>query len=549
LMIYKSTDYLQQNIGSLSPFQHFWSLSVEEQYYIFWPLLVWLVLWVSAQSSAKRRARAGVQVIVASAKKKSWMAAGMLAIIIALSLWASIVLTDIDAPLAYFSTFTRAWEFAGGALLAIVVDQRLIKVAEPKQRHWIWFMLGVLMTVSSIFLFDHNTPFPSFWAAIPTVGAMLMIYGGQSVHRFVPRKSIEWRPVQFIGDISYSFYLWHWPLIILVPIWYGKDIGNFWTLVVFLAAIGLGYLSKRFVEDPVRFGWLARRSNGWQLALTFTAIAAVLITNSSIGYRASDVLKHSFASQSFKPALTEVANDVSAVDKQSCSVAKDEDAFRTCDFGDLKGTVRVALLGDSHMRQYFAPLEVMAQHYHWRLTLISKSACPPLSDTLIPANVTSKTCVTWQTGLAKYLASQQPFDLIIESSSSLVSAKLEHVQTSFARLVSSQIARGSKWLVIRDNPKPKATFLACIEKNQQTAADACAVSRGWALQPFDRLSLSVQGLPGVTIADFTRIYCQLKCSPVINNIIVYRDHSHLTNTFVETLRPAFEAVVPREFLK
>jgi len=536
LMIFKSTDYLQQNIGSLSPFQHFWSLSVEEQYYIFWPFLVWLVLWASLKFRTTLRTR-------------SFIAAGLLVIIIGLSLWGSILLTDIDSPLAYFSTFTRAWEFAGGALIAIVIDQGLVKVANPENRHWFWFAAGTVLMLSSIMLFDHNTPFPSFWAAVPTLGAMLAIYGGQSTHRFVPRQALGWAPVQFFGDISYSLYLWHWPMLVLVPIWYGKDIGNFWSLVVLVAAVGVAYLSKRFVEDPVRFGWLSRRSNGAQIALTFVAITAVLITNSSIGYRATDALKHSFASQVFKPALADVPKDVSLIDQNSCSVAKAEDAFRVCDFGDLKATTRVALLGDSHMRQYFAPLEVMAQAHHWRLTLISKSACPPLSESLIPKNVADKTCVTWQQGLASYLKNHKAFDLIFESSSSLVSAKLEHVQKSFAALVTSQIARGSKWVVIRDNPKPRSTFLACIEAHQHSVAKSCSVSRGWGLEPFDRLSLAVQGLPGVTIADFTRIYCQLSCSPVINNIIVYRDHSHLTNTFASTLRPAFEAVVPKEFLQ
>ena len=536
LMIFKSTDYLQQNIGSLSPFQHFWSLSVEEQYYIFWPFLVWIVLWTSLQ-------------LRSSFKARSWMASGLLLLIIGLSLWASVVLTDIDAPLAYFSTFTRAWEFAGGALIATVIDQKLVRVAEPKDRHWLWFALGTLLMISSIMLFDHNTPFPSFWAAVPTVGAMLAIYGGQATHRLVPRQTLEWAPVQFFGDISYSLYLWHWPMLVLVPIWYGKDIGNFWALVVLLVSIGIAYLSKRFIEDPVRFGWLSRRTNGAQIALTFVAVSAVLITNSSIGYHATDELKNSFASQSFKPSLADVPKDISLIDEDSCSVAKAEDAFRVCDFGDPKGTIHVAMLGDSHMRQYFSPLEVMAQAHHWRLTLISKSACPPLSEKLIPANVADKTCVTWQHSLANYLKNQKRFDLIIESSSSLVSAKLEHVQQSFAALVKGQIKRGSKWVVIRDNPKPRSTFLACIEAHQREVEKKCSVSRGYGLEPFDRLSLAVQGLPGVTIADFTRIYCQLTCSPVIDNIIVYRDHSHLTNTFASTLRPAFESVVPEEFLK
>lgn len=536
LMIFKATDYLQQNIGSLSPFQHFWSLSVEEQYYIFWPILVWVVLWVSLRFRA-------------SLKNRSFMAAGLLALIALASLWASVQVTDLNPPLAYFSTFTRAWEFAGGALIAVVIDQRLVKVAEPKHRNPFWFLSGAALMLASIFFFTSNTPFPSFWAAVPTFGAMLAIFGGESIGRFMPRKAIEWRPVQVVGDISYSLYLWHWPLLVLVPIWNGKDIGNLWTLALLAAAVALAYFSKRFVEDPIRFGWLSRRHNSVQLVLSFVAMAVVVAMASNLSLKANDVLTNSFAAKTFTPSLARVSEDQSAIDKYSCSVAKSEDAFRTCDYGDRHGSLTVAMLGDSHLRQYFAPLQAIAKEHHLKITLISKSACPALSDRFNLGSFVDNTCKTWQTSLKNYLQSHKPFDLVISSASSLVSSKVRNLQKSFQVLVTSQTARGSKWLQIRDNTKPRSTFLACIEANQQQVAAKCSVSKAFGLQPFDRLPIAIEGMPGVTVADFTDIYCPKKCSPVINDIIVYRDHSHLTNTFASSLQPAFEAVLPKEFLQ
>lgn len=401
----------------------------------------------------------------------------------------------------------------------------------------------------SIFIFDRNTPFPSFWAGVPTVGAMLAIYGGESIRRYMPRRALEWRPVQFVGDISYSLYLWHWPLLVLVPIWYGKDIGNLWSLALLLAAIGLAYLSKRFIEDPIRFGWLSRRANRTQLLVSVATAAAVVISANGLSFKAGDVLDHSFAAKTFTPSISQVVEDQSAIDKHSCAVAKSENAFRTCDYGDPKGNVTVALLGDSHLRQYFAPLNSIGKLHHWKITLISKSACPALSDKFNLGSYADKTCKTWQISLKNYLTSRAKFDLIISSASSLVSSKVRNLQKSFHALVESQIVRGSKWLQIRDNTKPRSTFLACIETHQQTVEKACSVSRSAGLQPFDRLPKAVQDLSGVTIADFTDIYCGARCSPVIKNTIVYRDHSHLTNTFASSLQPAFESVLPKEFLK
>ena len=536
LMIFKATDYLQQNIGSLSPFQHFWSLSVEEQYYIFWPLLVWLVLW----SGLKLRA---------TIKNRSWMAAGLLTLIVVLSLAASVKLTQVDAPLAYFSTFTRAWEFAGGALIAVVIDQGLIRVSSPERRSFVWFFAGCALMLLSIFGFTSSTPFPSFWASVPTLGAMLAIFGGESENRLMPRRAIAWSPVQFFGNISYSLYLWHWPLLVLVPIWYGKDIGNFWSLIVFLVAICLAYLSKRFIEDPVRFGWLSRRGDFTQLTLSVIAMVAVVIAANSLNVRAADVLSHSFAAKEFTPSLADVQNDESAIDKHSCAVAKAEDAFRTCDYGDRHGSITVALLGDSHLRQYFAPLNAIAIAHHWRVTLISKSACPPLAAGFNLGSNPDPTCKTWQVSLGNYLQARQPFDLVISSASSLVTSKVKNLGKSFAALVKSQTVRGSKWLLVRDNTKPRSNFLACIEAHQRQVAAKCSVSKSFGLQPFDRLPNAVAGIKGVTVADFTNIYCPLQCSPVINNIIVYRDHSHLTNTFAITLRKPFEEVLPKELLK
>jgi hypothetical protein len=464
-------------------------------------------------------------------------------------LWASVQLTQTDQAVAYFSTFTRAWEFAGGALIAVVLDQRLVKVAEPKDRNFIWFYAGVALMLTSIFGFTNDTPFPSFWAAVPTLGAMLAIFGGQSTHRMMPRWWLSLAPVQTLGDISYSLYLWHWPLLVLVPIWYGSKFNtDFWP-VVLLVAVALAFLSKHLIEDPVRFGWLSRRNNYIQLLVSLVAVVAVVFTASSLGVRSTEMLKQSYAAKEFSPLLANVPLDIPAVDKQKCGVTTKQDAFITCDFGDLKGNISVAMIGDSHIREYFTPLEAIGKANGWKITVVSKSACPALKPALSASAKENQTCVTWQNSLASYLAEHKKFDLIISAASTWVTAGIRSAPARFKALVESQLVRGSKWVHVLDNTKPQENFLACIEAHQKQVTKFCSVTRKQGLKPADHLPDAIRALPGVTIADFTDIYCSKVCSPVIRNIIVYRDHSHLTNTFAATLRPAFEAVLPKEFLK
>lgn len=245
------------------------------------------------------------------------------------------------------------------------------------------------------------------------------------------------------------------------------------------------------------------------------------------------------------PAIQNVPWD--QLDSGNCLVTKDNFGFTACPKGDLAGSITVGLIGDSHMRQYFAPLDYLAYKYHWHLTYISKSACPVADPSLFPAGVSSASCKDWNGRLVKYLAEQPPFDLIVNSNSSLVTHGNKLIGAAFAKTVQSQTARGTIWLSIRDNPKPKNDFLACIAKNVANAAVACARPRAQALTPPDVLVPAIKGLPNVVIADFTNAFCKAVCPPVIQNTVVYRDHSHISSNFARKLFHHLEDSIPARF--
>ena len=531
VLIKKVTNYLTDD-GTKSPFQHFWSLSVEEQYYIFWPVILFLCLML-------------VKAIPKFFKNRVVLLTVLSLILIgsfAFSVWQTHELPKE----AYFNTFTRAWEFAAGALLAIGTNSQT-EVAQ--KRSPLWFVAGVGLMLYAIIMFVPATPFPSYWAGIPVLGAVLTLHGGQSAHRLMPRWFTASRPVQFIGDISYSLYLWHWPILILAPWVLVTNVDMWGRFAIVAISVLLGWLSKRFIEDPVRFGWLSTLKPGRQLLTAGAAMLVLLALIFGLNTSSKAQLKNSYGNTQLSPPLSNLNAGARAKESGDCKVSREEAKFFTCQKGDPKGTIRVALIGDSHTREWFVPVDNLAFKYHWNLTMISKSACTLVDPSMYPPNLTHYTCKGWNQDLESYLASQPPFDLIINSNSSLVTQGRADVGAAFASEVKKITARGTKFFLIHDTPKPKENFIPCIEMYGAQAAFRCSLPVSGGLTPHDPMPAAVKGMKNVIVADFTKLFCGATCSPVIDKIIVYRDNSHITSTWAKHLQPQLEAKIPAEFKK
>jgi SGNH domain (fused to AT3 domains) len=241
------------------------------------------------------------------------------------------------------------------------------------------------------------------------------------------------------------------------------------------------------------------------------------------------------------------AVDWSQVESGNCLVVRAGWGFRACAKGDPKGYWRVGLIGDSHMRQYFAPLDILAKRYHWQVTYISKSACTVADWQLFPHNRAEPSCWDWNHKLADYFTNNPQFDLVINSNSAFVSNGDPAMAAAFKATVESQVSRGTKWLVISDNPKPALDFQACIAKNGSKAQQACALPYAKAMVPTDVLPAAVSSLPQVQVADFKKTFCPNLCPAVINGVQVYRDFSHISSNFARTMLPQLDSVIPEEF--
>ncbi|MEN9752445.1 MAG: hypothetical protein RL670_136, partial [Actinomycetota bacterium] len=471
---------------------------------------------------------------------------GLLGLSLIYSIWFTAKL-----PLyAFFSTFTRAWEFAAGALLAVWLGSKDAAAdrTRAESRSPIWWWLGVALITVAFITITNRTPYPSFWAAIPVAGAVLFLFGGESKSRWVPRWLMRFKPIQFLGDISYSLYLWHWPILMLAP-WFIIGTLNDWQRGALVAlAIVLAWVSKRLVEDPIRFGRISRLSPYGQLSAAGLAMIVVLAT----AFGTTHFAKAALSANGGEDRVVGNSNINNGInfkpkDNGNCLITRDSFGFKACNKGDLTSKIRVGFIGDSHTRQYFTPVDNLAYAYHWQLTMISKSACPIANTAIFPASVPDPSCKDWNAHLQQYLAAHPPFDLIINSNSSFVTFGDQKVADAYAMTVKSQLARGTKWLVINDNPKPIENFIPCIAAAGSKANVKCANTRQVALTPPDVLPGAIKTLAGVTVADFTNVFCHRVCSPVIHDVMVYRDKSHITSKFARLLQPKIRAVIPAEF--
>ena len=373
----QSVSYLE-SASQPSPMQHFWSLSVEEQFYIVWPLL----LLVAAVVGRTKPRRAVLAVVAAVA---------------VISVVWGFVHTALDPDVAFFDTSARAWQFAVGGLLAFVpAPVRQLRIVLP----WV----GVAAVGCSALLFTDATPFPGIAALIPTIGAALVI-GGRSDEE----SSWSWGflslfgPVRWLGDVSYSAYLWHWPLIVLLPQVIGRDLDLRLKLGILVATLVLAGLTYKLVENPFRKS--RRLSAPRRRSYIAGALAAAVLASAALG----SVGVATAASNAADAALiAKVTRGGSCYAAAALSDGGCRDAFGTvnrselpapladkplawqddciddvtqntqklCELGDPDGTTTVLLWGDSHAGAWSSAFDIAGKIEHWRVIVAARNKCP-----------------------------------------------------------------------------------------------------------------------------------------------------------------------------
>lgn len=580
---FDSVDYLAAD-NSPSVVQHFWSLGVEEQLYIVWPLLLAIAWLVGAKRGF------GTRGLVA-----------ILALITSVSFAYSALLVVDGNPVAYFSTLSRAWEFGAGALLAVWAARRPSELATSFGLRHIASWTGWLSLIAFMLFFKASAGFPGVNALIPVLATVLIIYANDPGGRFGPAWLLRLRPIQFLGDASYSIYLWHWPLIIFAG-FYFANLPAWMVGTLFVATVLLAALSMKFIENPFRFGKLRDRLTPTPVfAGMATAMLVIVGSTQAAGLYVSDqvakqeqetaaleaelakVLDESVLSPSsdekapekvwdeiscmgpahlvepecidftwdtFVPGIRvaeETAHDVEPLvrigSEKGCLAWGDEYSLIECVFGVMGGS-KTVLIGDSHAYHWLPAFSRVAQQQQLELHFLARAGC---SANTAPRNAPGdhvRGCNQWMGELNAWFEQQSGIQTIIIANfagSRFEGASdpgVEHQPTieGYIDYWEPLIATGAEVLVMKDTPYIKADAWNCMVNNPEDPT-RCDIPREVIEAEFDNSAAAAQAL-GLRVIDMTSYFCKEDvCPMVVGGVRVYRDSNHMSGTYNLLLTP------------
>lgn len=522
-----AVDYLGSE-NTASPVRHFWSLSVEEQFYVFWPLML---MAVAAASRRFATLRAGVAIA--------------LLLIIVLSLSASVLLTQTQRESAYFLTSTRIWELSLGGLLAITVLPDLSRRVREAMR-----TIGLAAIALAALAFSAETAFPGYAALLPTLGCALVLAAGTDSDAWSITRLLSARPAQYLGDLSYPVYLWHWPIVIFAGHYATGGISFPLGLTLVASTVAVAHISKRFLEDPIRYSKIdPKKALAFITGFSVCCIVAAVVVYDQFALRIMNIHAESpnypgaraFLAGAPVPAVDApipppifLKQDKGEVYKDDCHLGHGATTLTPCRYGPETGR-KVVLMGDSHAAQWAPALIPEVTRLGWHLETQTKSSCPVFRENIKKQKDAQVFCKKWAENVLESLRNSPPDLVILAQAKSYQLADVTgqeprmEVASAIAGVWRELLALGIKVVAIRDTPKLAFDPGACI------ARDPGCYARQSEIMGDDPI-LAAHGLvPQVPVVDMTDAVCQDgKCPMVVGNVVVWRDLHHLTASYART---------------
>jgi peptidoglycan/LPS O-acetylase OafA/YrhL len=554
----QSVDYFAQGLEP-SPVLHLWSLAIEEQFYVVWPGLMLAVTWFW-----RRRGH--------SIRPALWVA--LIAILVG-SLVYGIVLTDDKPAFAYFSTFARAWELGLGAALALLGTMKMPRMAAAALG---W--TGVAAIVYASFAFTGDTTFPGTAALVPTLGSAALILSGTALAATAGgvvglKAGAGWAlslaPVRYVGRISYSWYLWHWPFIIFAAAIWGPRL----SVAAGLAAVAASWVPTQvthmLIEDPVRRAPVLRRLPNRAIALGLACMAlavgvGIVLRDSQPSVRLASIDDVPGAAAlvdqpvpqetatALRPNPLKARADRGRSYYEGCMVGIEGTNSNKCLYGNATGDRTLILFGDSHAMQYFPAVEELAEIHGWRLIVLTKAECPP-EEVEVKSMVEDREysqCDDWREETLQRIEKGGESVTVVMSGDTEYTPygpdgeelsgdeAAEAMEAGYLRTIRRIEAAGPHTVVIRDNPSSIEDVPSCVSEDIQHLG-RCAFPRR---KEWDREYdvRAAEASPETHLVDFIGDICPGEvCRAVIGNALVYRDKDHLTATFARTLEPMLES--------
>lgn len=544
LFAVQGTDYLAGT--SPSVFQHYWSLGIEEQFYLLWPAVLAVGFVLCRRREGRLFALAGV--------------------LTAASFLACVLWMGISTPWTFFGLPTRAWELGVGALIAFLLRSRAAeRLRHPAVGLLAWAGLAALL--AGALLYDGSTAFPGAAAALPVLATAAMIVGGAASGGLHATRLLGLAPFQFIGAISYSLYLVHWPLQIIPQSAVGED--SPLSLAVRLGlgalAVPLAWLLYRFVERPV-ISWqaLRRRSALWTGAGALAASLALAATAATMHGAASGAALSTdetvpettalrtepegtgFVPANLEPSLRDAAEDNPPIYDNGCHREESGTDPSGCRIGENPDAPLVFLVGDSHAASWYPALAQLAEEGTIRLDTNTKSSCPSVDVPVLKDGVEYSECAQWRSGVVQRIQDEQPALVLLANHGvgEWQTVDSDDPATAWRRGLESTIGEvddSARVAVLADIPLQGADPPECLSHNLEHAADCdTAVEDAFSRQVSETERAAADAADAAYL-DFTPYFCNSEtCPTIIGNLLVYRDDQHLTASFGSRLAEPLE---------
>ncbi len=502
---------------------HTWSLGVEEQFYLVWPTLV---LWLLIRGSERSESR---------------LKLGMLVVLV-VSLLACIALTQTEPLLAFYMMPLRAWQFAAGALVWLIFArdaQRLIpsitRVAP------VLGFLGLALILCCGGWLDKQRAYPGAWAILPTLGAMLVVLAGspsagqRGVHNLLALPVLQW-----LGRISYSWYLWHWPVLLLGDALNGNQTPTYRALLVAISLV-CAVVSHTLVEAPLR------RWKQW-LAFPRTAALASVAGMAGIGLL-SNIWTQQAELALRSPQLQRYAAakmDAPTIYRMGCDDWYRNAHVRICQFGNAAAKHSAVLIGDSHVGQWFPAVQKALDDTAWRLLVITKSSCPMVDEPFFYTRIGREytECSQWRDDAIERIRNMRP-DVVIFGSADAGFTQQQWIEGTTRILEQLSPASGRIFLLV-DTPTLPFNGPDCLMRNAQRpewlrrlsmCSTPAASPRSAEIQRW--LQAAAEHFPNAHLLNMNALVCPDDlCRAELNEHTVYRDNQHLSANFAGSLAPA-----------
>lgn len=503
----KAVDYLAAEDGD-NPVLHYWSLAVEEQFYLIWPLLLTALLALRRRR-VPPRALAGAGIVIAA--------------LAALSFAYGAHLTFTNGPLAFFSTCSRAWQFLCGALVAVLGHG-----SRPLGTAWgNGLSLGCLALLAASFgAIGSASAYPGFLALVPTAAAALLIHAGAG-ERSWGGTLVALPLLQYVGRISFSLYLWHWPLLVLGRASFGDSLAT--SCAAIALAVVLATATYLCVESPIRTNRTLMALRGRTYVMGAGLVAAGTLAGLAVRHFSPDVvvigpgvLRSGEALRDDRPVLY----------ADRCLLRQHELQYEPCVYGARAGTRSVVLMGDSHAASWFPALDAAATAEGWRLIVRAKAACRAVdAKQKLEDGREYAECEAWRKAVLRELRGLKPDLIVVASKSHSFAKKAE-------RRVIAALAAVAPTIVMRDTPRLPESPIVCLRRTRDPAACTWKID-GTKGRKYPRNEAGE--LPeNARILDLNHRICPAGiCRAVLDGVVVMTDPHHLSASLSASLAPEF----------